>query len=154
MIGGLATRFDRARRCGMPSVTLAANPNNARVARRFVEGCLEDAGVSSWLAMLLTSELVANVIRHAPSDFDLVVSVEPAVIRIEVHDGVAVTAAFRELLAQPPERVSVDSQTGRGLVLMKSTTLRYGLIDKRASGKAIWFEVTPDKVHRTADIDS
>jgi anti-sigma regulatory factor (Ser/Thr protein kinase) len=93
---------------------------------------------------LLTSELVTNVVKHAGTQLTLVVRVEPGV-RVEVHDGVAATRAFREILARPPTDVPATSPGGRGLGLVSALASRFGLDDEPGEwdGKVVWFELDP-----------
>jgi hypothetical protein len=92
---------------------------------------------------LLASELVTNVARHAETQFTVVVVHEPGV-RVEVHDGVAATEAFRDLVNNPQPSRS-DSPGGRGLPLVRAVATGFGLHREpgRWNGKIVWFEVDP-----------
>jgi anti-sigma regulatory factor (Ser/Thr protein kinase) len=73
----------------MEAVTLPADATSPSVARSTVRGALvhiED-GIRD-AVVLMTSELVANVIRHANTEVRVNVDLGPPV-RVEVHDGVA-----------------------------------------------------------------
>lgn len=111
-------------------------------ARSFVAEHLErrapDADV--FLAVLLTSEIVANVVEHARTSCRVVVTVSDGTVRVEVHDGAAVTEAFRVLFAGLPGVVAPDARNGRGLMIMRRSASRYGLEPTR-TGKMIWFEL-------------
>ena len=126
------------------SVHLPAEPSSVRVARVFVSREMGTAGVSSTLALLLTSELASNVVQHARTGFDLVVDATPERVRVEIHDGVAVTVALRELVERHPGLPAVNAVNGRGLMLLTSSAAACGVIDKSAQGKAVWFEVVPE----------
>lgn len=89
----------------VPSIILDAEARNTAVARRFVFDALREVAVDGALAALLVSELVSNVIRHAATTFEVVVTIEDSV-RVEVRDGAAITEAFRDLVANPPRRVA------------------------------------------------
>ena len=115
--------------------------SNVSAARRFVHDVLDDFGIDPDDATLLTSELASNVVQHACTDFDVVVTINDTTVRIEIHDGVAVTAAFRDLITNPPTEVDVISPDGRGLLLLGSSGIPFGLTDKGHDGKAIWFEI-------------
>ena len=91
--------------------------------------------------LLLTSELVSNVVQHAHTAFELVIDITERIIRVEIHDRAAVTDAFRALVNSPPTAVDVTSVSGRGLGLVRSTAINCGLIDKGICGKAVWFEL-------------
>ena len=101
----------------------------------------ERAVNSSERAVLLISELVSNVVQHAHTAFELVIDITERIIRVEIHDGAAVTDAFRALVNSPPTAVDVTSVSGRGLGLVRSTAINCGLIDKGICGKAVWFEL-------------
>ena len=90
--------------------------------------------------MLLASELVTNVVRHAGTDVRVRVLNGPP-FRVEVHDGVAATVAFRKMIAEPPPLVGTRSVGGRGLALVRNLAVRFGLDDDADGGKVIWFEL-------------
>lgn len=116
--------------------------HSAKAARREVADALQVAGVqSTGQAVLLTSELVANAIEHAGTDFDVVVEIDDLRVRIEIHDGAAVGEAFRDLMKAPPVAVDPSSPRGRGLALVGLSAAQFGLIDNGAEGKAVWFEM-------------
>jgi len=96
------------------------------------------------VAVLLTSELVTNVVQHARTELTVVVNVEPSV-RVEVHDGVVATRAFREIVARPRTEVPATSHGGRGLGLVSALASRFGLDDEPGhwDGKILWFELDP-----------
>ena len=128
----------------MPTIRLAAEPTSVGPARRFIERSLDGVAVDQELATLLVSELAANVVRHASTDFDIVVDVAAAV-RIEVRDGAAVTEAFRDLIGNPPRQVDATSSGGRGWMLVSTLAQDFGLIDHGADGKSLWFELAMDR---------
>jgi anti-sigma regulatory factor (Ser/Thr protein kinase) len=126
------------------SITLAPEPRSIGAARRFVQSQLAARELDASVAVLLTSELVTNVVQHARTELTLVVTVGPGV-RVEVHDGVAATRAFREILARPPTSVPATSPGGRGLGLVSLLATRFGLVDEpgEGDGKIVWFELDP-----------
>lgn len=73
--------------------------------------------------------------------FELVIDVTKQTVRVEVHDGAAPTAAFRELFDGPVTIVDANAANGRALSLMRSSAILCGLIDKDG-GKVVWFEAT------------
>lgn len=121
-----------------------STPASARAARRFVGECLDEARVRAPWWQLLTGELAANVIEHANTDFDVVVTIDESTLRVEFHDGAAATHAFRNLVNQPPISVPVTSPSGRGWLLIGATAARSGLNDLANGGKAVWFEIALD----------
>jgi anti-sigma regulatory factor (Ser/Thr protein kinase) len=129
------------------SIALAADPESVGSARSFVASLFVDRQLEASLAVLLTSELVANVVRHAQTDLTVAVRFDEYV-RIEVHDGGAATEAFRELLAAAPTSVPADSPGGRGLGLVRALASRFGLADEPGvwNGKIVWFELELDNL--------
>ena len=106
-----------------------------------VRDALADSGAGIRDAVvLMTSELVANVVRHASTEVRVSVDVGPP-IRVEVYDHAAATDAFREMIKARPASVRVDAAGGRGLALVHDLASRIGLEDDPAGGKAVWFEV-------------
>ena len=126
------------------SVHLPAEPPSVRQARQFVAHAIAAAGLASPLALLLTSELASNVVQHARTFFDLVIDATPERIRVEIHDGLGVTVALRELIERHPGLPANHAVNGRGLLLLTSSATACGVIDKGAEGKAVWFEVVPE----------
>jgi hypothetical protein len=126
------------------SITLAPDPRSIGAARRFVQAQLVAREIEASIAVLLTSELVTNVVQHVRTELTLVVRVTSSV-RVEVHDGAAATRAFREILARPPTNVSPTSPGGRGLGLVSLLASRFGLDDEpgERKGKIVWFELDP-----------
>jgi len=112
-------------------------------ARLFVRQTLEAANQSPAcdVAILLTSELATNVVLHAGTSFEIVVDVNHEVIRVEIHDGMAVSEAFRDFIEHPPAAVEPTAIGGRGIMLVSQIALRFGLQDRGPDGKAVWFEL-------------
>lgn len=125
----------------MDVVTLPAEATSVAAARQLVQDALRDRAVGVRdVVVLITSELVTNVVRHARTEVRVSVDVGPP-IRVEVHDHAAVTEAFREMIRARPAPVAVDATAGRGLALVHELASRIGLEDDPAGGKAVWFEI-------------
>ena len=126
----------------MDTIALEADPASAGSARRFVSTQVVEHHLDPAVAVLLTSELVTNVIRHARTEFTVVVRFDGA-IRVEVHDGQAATEAFRTIIRRPPIAIPTESARGRGLGLVRVLASRFGLADERGlrDGKVVWFEL-------------
>jgi anti-sigma regulatory factor (Ser/Thr protein kinase) len=124
------------------SIALPPDMVSVAAARRFVYSVLVHRLSDPSVALLLTSELVTNVIRHAATDFTVAVTSDPGV-RVEVHDGVAATDAFRDMLANALTDVPAKSPGGRGLGLVRALASRVGLDDEpgASNGKVVWFEL-------------
>ena len=115
--------------------TLAPLPASAGAARRFVRDVLMTRRVGDEVVEtveLLTSELVTNVVLHARSSPELVVSLDDGVVRVEVWDSTAT----------PPIRRSPDAQSasGRGINIVAELAAEWG-VEKIPDGKRVWFEV-------------
>ena len=120
------------------SITLPAEPASVRRARHFVARAVADQVDDPAEVLLMTSELVSNVVGHVGSEVTITVRDGP-VVRIEVHNHQAATEAFRDLLHHGP-RPTNTSPHGRGLGLVRSLASRVGLDDDARGGKVIWFE--------------
>jgi anti-sigma regulatory factor (Ser/Thr protein kinase) len=88
--------------------------------------------------LLMTSELVTNVVLHANTDVTVSITRGPPV-RVEVSDGAAATDAFRELIGAPA-MPRPSSTGGRGLAFVTALASRVGLDDVPGGGKVVWFE--------------
>ncbi|HWG73416.1 MAG TPA: ATP-binding protein [Acidimicrobiales bacterium] len=101
------------------------------LARNFVLEGLGKAAVDREVALLLTSELVTNAIRHAGTRFE--VEVSPAGddrVCISVTDASPVVP---QPLAAPPE-----AQSGRGLFFVEQYAADWG-VEITSAGKRVWF---------------
>ena len=83
-------------------------------------------------AVLLTSELVTNAILYAPGPLRVVLTLEPGLIRVEVHD----TSVVEPL----PKKYDSEALTGRGLDLVVALSDAWG-VERAEAGKAVWFQL-------------
>lgn len=116
-------------------IKLPGDVRSAGAARRFVAGVLHSWRMSELTegdAELLTSEVCANAVRHAESDFTVVVRYDGARVRVEVGDG-------SRALPQPRES-TVDDESGRGLFLVEELAVAWG-VAPTVDGKRVWFEL-------------
>jgi anti-sigma regulatory factor (Ser/Thr protein kinase) len=120
------------------SITLPAEPASVKRGRDFVARAVADHVDDPAEVLLMTSELVTNVVGHVGSAVTITVRDGP-VVRIEVHNHEAATEAFRDLLHNGL-RPANTSPTGRGLGLVRSLASRFGLDDDVGGGKVVWFE--------------
>jgi anti-sigma regulatory factor (Ser/Thr protein kinase) len=120
------------------SITLPAERASVKRARDFVARAVADHVYDPAEVLLMTSELVSNVVGHVGSAVTITVRDGP-VVRIEVHNHEAATEAFRDVLHHSP-RPANTSPTGRGLFLVRSLASRVGLDDDAGGGKVVWFE--------------
>jgi anti-sigma regulatory factor (Ser/Thr protein kinase) len=114
-------------------VPLTAGPAAAAEARGQVRAaiCTWDVPVDLSVAVLLTSELVTNAIRHEPGEtVMLTVTRSCDQLRVEVHD----TSCTLPVLIDAP----ADAETGRGLMLVASLSDEWGSY-RTPAGKAVYF---------------
>lgn len=109
--------------------TTAAVP----AVRRWVEATLRSWGEDALVpdAVLVTSELATNAVRHASSAFR-------ARLR---RDGVTVRLSFEDLAREQPSvhDAAYDATGGRGVAIVEQTSTRWGL-QTTATGKIVWAE--------------
>ena len=133
------------RGCRVPLVTGPAAPAEAR--RR-----VRDA-IRSWqvpvdldAALLLTSELVTNAIRHEAGQgaqaVMLAIASSRGRLRVDVHD----TSRSLPAVAEVP----ADAETGRGLLLVETLSDEWGFYRTQA-GKAVYFTLAfePEKPEKS-----
>jgi anti-sigma regulatory factor (Ser/Thr protein kinase) len=114
-------------------VTLAAEPVSAGAARSQVKATIQawEIPVEASIAVLLTSELVTNAIRHEKGDtITLVITCAYGQLHVDVHDT---SCTLPVPMDGPP-----DAETGRGLVLVASLSSSWGYY-RTPTGKAVYF---------------
>ncbi|MDP2292212.1 MAG: ATP-binding protein [Actinomycetota bacterium] len=107
-----------------------------RIARRAVQGVLRDAPIEPVRdALLLTSELVSNAIRHTPGDCCVAAHYWPHErrLRVDVSDE-------SSHLPTLPKRPSAEALSGRGMRLLDDIASAWGCTPT-PSGKIVWFEL-------------
>jgi anti-sigma regulatory factor (Ser/Thr protein kinase) len=114
-------------------LSLASGPAAAAEARGHVRAAIDAWGVpvDPYVAALLTSELVANAIRHeAGETVKLFVTCSCGHLRVYVHD----TSRSWPVPLDAP----VDAEAGRGLMLVASLSTDWGYY-RTPAGKAVYF---------------
>jgi anti-sigma regulatory factor (Ser/Thr protein kinase) len=114
-------------------IRLTAGPAAAAEARRQVQAaiCTWDIPVDPDVAVLLTSELVTNAIRHEVTGIVMLAITCPCgQLRVDVHD----TSRALPMLVDAP----VDAETGRGLMLVTTLSAEWGFY-RTPAGKAVYF---------------
>jgi anti-sigma regulatory factor (Ser/Thr protein kinase) len=104
-------------------------------ARRVLTRALDSWGVgnpTSEVAVLLTSELVTNAIRHGLAPVRLRAGLARPGLRVEVEDDGSGTVATR--------RSEIDDVDGRGLQIVAFLADRWGC-GPASGGKRVWFEL-------------
>lgn len=116
----------------------------SRRARDGVEGLLRAADVPERAVaavLLVVSELVANAIRHAGTDFTVTADLDGDVVRIQVLDQDS----------RPPALLGFDTEStsGRGLQMVAGLSRDWGWqtaeSDGGVSGKVVWAEVETER---------
>ena len=112
-------------------------PASAQAARRLV-----DDACQAWelpelrdRALLVASELAANAIRHALTDYDVTVAHTGRYLRIAVQDG----STTLPQLVQDPKRSGgiVPPGAGRGLRIVAGAATHWGTT-RLPTGKIVW----------------
>jgi anti-sigma regulatory factor (Ser/Thr protein kinase) len=114
-------------------VRLTTGPAAPAEARRRVRAVLRawNAPVDVDLAILLTSELVTNAIRHETGKtVTLTLACSSGQLRVEVYD----TSRFLPVLVDAP----ADAEAGRGLMLVAGLSKEWGFY-RTPAGKAVYF---------------
>jgi len=83
-------------------------------------------------ALLVVEELVANVLDHARTRFELIVRLSGSVLHLGVHDGSPGTPLVRPF--------DPHADRGRGLQLVSTLAARWGC-DMDGGGKTVWAEL-------------
>ena len=126
-------------------VRLATGPAAAAEARHRVRSAIQSwqVPVDPDTAILLTSELVTNAVRHeAGQAVMLVVTCARGQLRVDVHDTSPSWPAVTD--------VPADAETGRGLLLVETLSDEWGSY-RTPAGKAVYFMLAfqpdqPDQV--------
>ncbi len=106
-------------------------PESVTAARHFVRASLADRPAEiAEIAELLACELATNCVRHARTDFDVVILSDDEPIRIEVRDSGVGGPVLR-----PP---ATHEQSGRGLRIVQDMSDDWGVIPA-SRGKTVWF---------------
>ncbi|HCU93064.1 MAG TPA: ATP-binding protein [Actinobacteria bacterium] len=114
-------------------ITLTAGPTAAAAARSQVRAAIYawDVPVDSSVAVLLTSELVTNALRHeAGKTIELVISCAYGQLHVDVYD----TSPVLPMPVDGP----ANAETGRGLMLLASLSSSWGYY-RTPTGKAVYF---------------
>ena len=102
-----------------------------RLGRHFVHDVLMscEAVDLSDIALLLTSELVTNVVKHAVTPVALAVEWTDPRLRVEVGDGSAIVPSIAE---------AAGAHGGYGMRILADLASEWG-VTSRNDGKTVWF---------------
>jgi anti-sigma regulatory factor (Ser/Thr protein kinase) len=113
------------------SAQYPARVESPRAARHFVSDAMQKWGFSRSArdaAELVATELAANAVLHADSEFSVSLRAESEVVRIAVYD------------AQPIDPTLLEVRPMRGLGLVSGLSRDWG-VDVTAHGKSVWAEI-------------
>ncbi|MET8824960.1 ATP-binding protein [Streptomyces sp. NPDC004610] len=118
-------------------MSLTVAEHSARHIRRIIRTLLKEWGVEelSEAVELATTELIANVVRHVPDHH--------CTVRIARHRAgarVEVTDTSPRLPVPVPPNPSLESENGRGLLLVEAMVDKWGVDRGPGVGKTVWFE--------------
>ncbi len=121
---------------------LGSGPREVSRARRALSRSLTGwgwTGDAVDVAVLLTSELVTNAIRHGAAPVRLSAGLlQLAVLRVEVHDS----TGHRGHGHDPAVRTATEEdEDGRGLQLVDVLADAWGWRPAGTGGKRVWFEL-------------
>ena len=110
-----------------------ASPASVTSARHFVTRTLRQWQAQSPLAdaALAVTELAANAVLHARSDFTVTLLATGATVRIAVRDSAPL----------PPGTSSLPARPLHGLDAIAAMALRWGVEPLGAAGKLVWCEL-------------
>lgn len=123
-------------------MALPATPDAAGLARAFlVTSLVEELADVVDVAVLLTSELVANAVRYGLEPIRLQLQHDAGLLRIEVHDG------GLPFTPRTPRRWSTTDEGGRGLGLVDALASSWGSVSGSSgpAGKTLWFELADER---------
>jgi anti-sigma regulatory factor (Ser/Thr protein kinase) len=114
-------------------ILLSTEPTAAAAARGTVRALIDAwaVPVDPSVAVLLTSELVTNAIRHETGQtVTIIISQARDNLRVEVHDTSRSMPAAMD--------VATDEEAGRGLMLVATLSSDWGCF-RTPAGKAVYF---------------
>jgi anti-sigma regulatory factor (Ser/Thr protein kinase) len=127
------------------SLIIPGRPENVRDARSFAAATLGQLGAVTDTAVLLTSELVTNAIRHSRSrsvggTVGLVILRVPGGLRIEVTDQ-------GSDVSSPMVKGDSYASDGHGLFLVETMAEQWGYL-RRTRGTTVWFRLADPQAGR------
>jgi anti-sigma regulatory factor (Ser/Thr protein kinase) len=111
-----------------------ATPDSVTKARHFVAETAQEWGFAQLVqdAQLVVSEFGGNAVRHAHSEFTVVLSESDSSLRVAVSD--------LSHLDPKEQRPANDSTSGRGLMLVSALATEWG-VEHSPTGKVVWAQL-------------
>lgn len=126
--------------CVFPAAPSAVGQARAAVGQALEEWGFRDPG---GVAVLLTSEIVTNAMRHTSRDVELAVRLVEGDLEVAVSDD------------HPDDPVVLDGgpegEGGRGMRLVSALADDWGVIRPHEGRKAVWFRIRLEEPGRPAD---
>ena len=128
----------------MISLVLPSIPESVRIARFHVRAALGFHGLSEYadIAVMITSELVTNAIRHIGEDPGKTIGITLAHVWDQVALGVIVTDSSPE--GPVMRETSATSERGRGLQVVEALSDHWGWHPEPA-GKAVYAVIVKER---------
>jgi anti-sigma regulatory factor (Ser/Thr protein kinase) len=128
---------------GRQQLTLAVASNAVGLARAQVNMTLQQWGVPKSMRsdlLLVVSELVTNVVRHAAPPPTVVGILD---LVLDLLPDTTVRAQVRDAGVRPPVLRAVDkeAESGRGLRLVAGFSKRWGSYPVLTGGKVVWADI-------------
>jgi anti-sigma regulatory factor (Ser/Thr protein kinase) len=108
-----------------------AAPESVAAARDFLREHLERWEIADLAdaAVIVLSEIAANVVRHAQTDYAVLAAWCPPTLRVDVRNGSTVVPAIRDFAGE---------EGGFGLRMVDTLADEWG-IERYRDGKSVWF---------------
>ena len=117
--------------------TFPGEAASVKLARSFVQEVLDGLDPEAQeVAVLLTSELGSNAVRHAASDFTVAVGVGDDEVRVTVTDH-----SGGDPIRRSPGPLATS---GRGILIVEALAERWGVDPIDGGGKVVWFTLRLD----------
>lgn len=134
LLGSLASSPDDTETVTVASMSLPADLEGVRDARRFAVRTLASWGVEEVIdeASVVVTELASNSVLHANSGYELRLTLGAHAVRVEVTDHGPGTPE--------PQVFSEGGESGRGLLMVAALSVSWG-VERGAGGKTVWAEL-------------
>jgi anti-sigma regulatory factor (Ser/Thr protein kinase) len=118
------------------AIRLEADLGSAAVARRSVEWFAKELDVDPAVALLITTELVTNAVRHGGNPIVLHLRYQHDSLFVEVSDGDRGESGHLDVEARPD-----GDGGGLGLLLVEQLSRDWGVRQSLGGWKTVWAEI-------------